>query len=114
MSTLPLNEFVSITLDGAGAGTARIGPNAHGVIWRPTVVSVRVSTQTKSPTCLIYAGSSATADNFVDGTYTGAQNSSSNIEGQVLLLGNYVWAVWAGGDAGAQATLTVTGSKDLG
>jgi hypothetical protein len=32
----------------------------------------------------------------------------------VLLLGNYVWAVWAGGDAGAQATLTVTGSKDLG
>lgn len=111
---LPLSEFVSVVLNGSGAGTAKIGPAAHGVIWKPTVASVRVSTQVKSPTCLIYAGDSATPDNFVDGTFTGAQNSTSNIDGQVLTLGQFVFAVWSGGDVGAQATLTVTGTKDIG
>lgn len=113
MTTVTLSEFASVTLDGSGNGTARVGPAAHGVTWKPTVASLKVSTSVNSPTCLVYAGPTATADNFVDGTYTGAQNSTSNIDGQVLYLGQYVHAVWTGGDAGAQATLTVSGTKDI-
>lgn len=113
MTSLPLSEFVAVTLNGSGAGTARIGPNAPGVVWKPTVVGVRTSTSVASPVCQVYAGSSATADNFVDGTYTGQQNSTDGISGQVLRIGQYVWAVWTGGDAGAQAVLTVTGTKDI-
>jgi hypothetical protein len=113
MPTVPLSEFASVVLDGSGGGTARIGPAAHGVVWNPSVASLKVSTAVKSPTCLVYAGSSATADNFVDGTYTGSQNSTSNVAGQVLYLGQYVFAVWTGGDPGAQATMTLSGTKDI-
>ena len=110
---LPLNEFASVILDSSGNGTARIGPNAHGVVWYPTVASVKVSTAVKSPTALIFAGSSATSDAFVDGTYTGEQNSTDSINGNVLRLGSYVFAVWTGGDVGAQATVSVVGTKDI-
>ena len=113
MTRLPLSESASVTLNGSGAGTARLGPTGSGVTWYPRVVGVRVTPATNSPQCRIYAGPSATDDNFVDGTYTGNQNSSDAIDGQVLRLGQYVFAVWAGGDAAAQATLTVTGEKEI-
>lgn len=113
MPRLPLSEYASVTLDGSGNGTARVGPTAPGETWYPSVASVRVSTATLSPTCRIYAGSAATEDNFVDGTYTGNLNSTSNVDGQVLRLGQKVFAVWEGGDPGAQATVTVTGTKDI-
>lgn len=113
MTTLPLSEFAGVTLDGSGAGTVRIGPTSHGVVWKPTVASVRVSTATSSPRCRVYAGDAATDGNFVDGTYTGEQNSTSNIEGQEIRLGQYVFAVWTGGDVGAEATLSISGTKDI-
>lgn len=113
MRTVPLSEFASVTLNGAGNGTAKIGPRGSGETWRPSVVSVRVSTATSSPTCRVYAGDSATDQNFVDGTYTGEANSTGNVDGQVLRLGQKIFAVWTGGDAGAQATVTVTGTKEI-
>ncbi len=114
MTSLPLSEAAFVTLDSSGNGTARIGPNAHGVVWKPTVVGVRTSTAVLSPQCRVYAGDSATDPNFIDGTFVGQQGSSDGIAGQVLFLGQYVFAVWVGGDVGAQATLTVTGTKDIG
>ena len=115
MATVALNEFASVTLDGTGGGTARVGPRAHGVVWRPTVASLKVSgTITNSPTCTLYVGSSATDDNVVDGTYTGELNSTDAVTGSELRLGAYVWAVWSGGDAGHQATLSVTGTAEIG
>lgn len=113
MTTLPLSESASVTLDGSGSGSVRIGPNAPGVIWRPGVVGVRVSSMGLSPTCQIYAGPSASPSYFCDGTYTGQQNSTDAVKGQELRVGQYVWAVWSGGDPGAEATLTVTGTKDI-
>jgi len=113
MTTVTLNATAVVKLDGSGNGTAQIGPNAHGVIWHPEVVQVKVSTFTKSATCLIYSGGTATDVNFVDGTYNGALNASDNIRGQVLHLGDQVFAVWTGGDANAQATLTVSGTKEV-
>lgn len=114
MTSLPLSEAAYVTLNASGNGTARIGPTAHGITWKPVRVGIKTSTAVLSPTCQIYAGSSATPDNFVDGTFTGQQNATDAITGQELRLGQWVWAVWTGGDIGAQATVTVTGSKDVG
>lgn len=113
MATVPLNETTSVTLDGSGAGTAQVGPRGMGTTWLPEVVSVKTSTATKVPTCRVYAGAAATDGNFVDGTYSGSQNATDNVKGQKVYPGFYVWAVWSGGDAGATATLSVTGTKEL-
>jgi hypothetical protein len=113
MTTVPLAETTSIVLDGSGNGTAHLGPRGMGTVWLPQVVSIKTSTAVKSPTCKVYAGASATDDNFVDGTYTGAQNATDNIGGQRIYPGFQIWAVWTGGDAGATATLSVSGSKEL-
>lgn len=114
MATLPLSEAAFVTLDGSGNGTAKIGPNAHGVVWKPSRVAIKTSTAVLSPTCQLFVGTAAARENFIDGTFTGQQNATDAIVGQELRLGSYVWAVWTGGDVGAQATLTVTGSKDIG
>ncbi len=113
MTTVPLSEFATVTLDGSGNGTAKIGPKAHGVVWHPTVASVKTSTKVKSPICNIYAGSLVNDQSFIDGTYTGEADSTDSIAGQELHLGQYVWAVWTGGDVGATGTVTVTGTKDI-
>ena len=114
MPTLPLSESGFVTLNGSGNGTVKIGPGAHGVVWKPSRIAVKVSSATLSPTCQIFIGNTATAENFIDGTFTGQQNATDSAVGQELRLGQYVWAVWTGGDVGAQATVTVTGSKDVG
>lgn len=113
MTTASLYESAFVILDSNGNGTAKVGPTGHGQVWHPQIVSVSTSTATKSPTCKLYAGHAATQQYFVDGTYTGEQNSTDAISGIDLWLGNYVFAVWTGGDAGAQGTVTVTGTKDV-
>jgi hypothetical protein len=112
--TLPLSEAAFVTLDASGNGTARVGPNAHGVVWKPSRVAIKTSSAVLSPVCQLFIGNTATSENFIDGTFTGQQNATDSVVGQELRLRQYVWAVWTGGDVGAQATLTVTGSKDVG
>ncbi len=113
MPTLPLDESAFVTLNGSGNGTAKVGPAAHGVVWKPSRVKVKTSTGVLSPVCQVFVGTSPTPENFCDGTFTGQQNATDAIVGQEVRLGCYVWAVWTGGDIGAQATITVTGSKDV-
>lgn len=113
MTTVPLLEAGYVTLNGSGNGTARVGPAAPGVVWRLAVASVRTSTAVLSPQCRVYVGSDTSDGNFKDGTYTGQQNGTDLVIGQEVRLGQYVWAVWTGGDVGAQATLTVSGTKDI-
>jgi hypothetical protein len=115
MPTVPLSEFVTVTLNGSGAGTARVGPGAHGVTWKPTVASIKMGGGTPSgaPTCFLYAGTSATDDNFVDSTYDVQNDSTDRVSGQELRLGSYVFAVWSGANPGATATLALSGTKDI-
>jgi hypothetical protein len=113
MPTLPLSESAFVTLNASGNGTAKIGPAAHGIVWKPTRVAIKTSTAVLSPVCQLFVGTAATSDNFIDGTFTGQQNATDAVVGQEVRIGSYVWAVWTGGDVGAQATLTVTGSKDI-
>jgi hypothetical protein len=114
-TNVPLDEFVSVTLDVTGSGTARLGPAAHGVAWNPTVASIKMTgaVPTGLATVTVFAGDDTSAGNFVDSTYDVNNAATDAIAGNVLRLGSYVFAVWAGGNAGATATLSVTGTKDI-
>lgn len=113
MPAVPLSEFVTITLDASGNGTAKLGPAAHGLVWKPTTASIKMSgpTPTGMATLFLYVGGSATDSNFVDSTYDVQNDSTDRVNGQELTIGQYIWAVWSGGNPGARATLTINGTK---
>lgn len=113
MPEVNLSEFTQITLDGSGNGTAQVGPRGHGVTWKPAVASIKMTGGTPSgvATCFVYAGGSATDSNFVDSTYDVQNDSTDRVGGQQLVRGQYVWAVWSGGNPGAIATLAVNGTQ---
>lgn len=104
-----------VTLDGSGNGTARTGPLSARETWHPATASVRASSAVSEATCLTYIGDSPTQANFIDGTFSGSSGDSTDRVAGVpnIKTGWYVWAVWAGGDPGATATLNVNGTKDL-
>lgn len=115
MRTLALTRPVTVTLDGSGNGTAAIGPTSPGEIWYPE--SVRISSTGNPPaglaTCTIYCGSSPIPVAFVDATYNVLGAASSLISGQKLHPGQQVFAVWSGANAGASATLIVSGRRQV-
>lgn len=100
-----------MTLDGAGNGTLRMVPHGGGETWQPASVSVKCSSAVKEAMCRIYVGPSATDAYFADGTLSGSTGDSTDrVAGtSVDTHGSSLWAVWLGGDAGAQATMTVNG-----
>lgn len=114
--TVPLNVTVPVTLSGAGAGTARIGPRNAREIWTPALASVGTSqaSVTNEAQCKVYQGEAPTQDHYVDGTLSGSTGDSTDHVYGPLYTGQYVWAVWTGGDAGAPAYLNVTGTKTIG
>lgn len=116
MARLPLTESASVTLDGTGAGTARLSPDEPAMVWFPATVHVQASSNTSEAQCLIYAGPSATQPYFVDGTFSGSSGDATDkIAGRVIARTQtpYIWAVWSGGMPGAQATMIVSGEKEV-
>ena len=112
MRTLPLNAKAYATLDASGNGTASIGPLSPGEVWSGLTVAVSVATNTAEATCRIYAGAGATPGYFADGTTWGSTGDSTNNLGTVR-VGGQVSAVWSGGDPGAKATMTITGTRTV-
>lgn len=110
MRTLPLNAKGYITLDGSGNGTASVGPLSPGEVWTGLKVSVKAATNVKEATCSTYAGAAPTQGYFCDATTWGSTGDATTNVPDVRVGGN-VFAVWKGGDAGAQATVTVTGTR---
>jgi len=104
----------AVVLSGAGGGTAKIGPAGPREAWHPEYASVSVATSVKEAQCRIYTGDAPVPANFVDGTLSGSTgDGTGRVSGRPLKLGDFIWAVWTGGDAGAVATLNVTGTRDL-
>jgi hypothetical protein len=116
MTSVPLNQSAVVTLSAAGGGTAQLGPRNGREMWLPAVVSVKTNqapgTIINEAQCRIYCGPDTSDPWFVDGTLSGSTgDSSSNVAGQEVDCGEYVFAVWSGGDAGAQGRVSVQGSK---
>lgn len=110
----PLYQSVQVTLNGSGNGTAKIGPLSAREIWHPANVHVSVATNVSEATCSVYAGVDATAPNFRDATFSGSTGDSTDKVGaDVVKCGQYIFAVWIGGDANQVATMTVTGIRDI-
>lgn len=110
---VPLNLEVTVTLDGSGNGTAQLGPRI-GQRWNVTNAAVTIPNAVKVPQASWYAGGAATPGNFVDGTFTGNLDATGRIANFTITSGNYVFAVWTGGDPGAQATLSILGIMTYG
>lgn len=116
MTNVPLSgASVSITLNGSGNGTAKIGPISAREVWHPDNAHVSAnSNPVKEAKCNIYAGEDTTQKNFRDATYTGSSGDSTDkIGADVIQNGHWIWAVWSGGDANVTAILSVTGTKDI-
>jgi hypothetical protein len=115
MANGDLYDFASVTLNGSGNGTAKVGPLTAREVWSPTNASVKTNQTviTNEAQCALYSGPSATQPNFKDLTFTGSSGDASDKIAGRLKVGNYIWAVWSGGDAGAIATLSVTGTKEI-
>jgi hypothetical protein len=110
MRQLRLTAKAYVILDGSGNGTASTGPLSPGEQWSGLTASVRVATNVAEAICSVYGGAAATPGYFADATTSGSTGDSTTNLGTVLVGGN-VFAVWAGGDAHAQAVLTVTGTR---
>lgn len=115
MPRVRMQETAIITLNGAGAGTAKVGPLSAREVWHPETASVSANQNpTNEAQCLVYVGLSATQSNFRDGCIDGSTGDSTDrVAGKDVKVGEFIWAVWTGGDAGVQAVLTVTGTKDV-
>ena len=110
MRQLPLSVKAYAVLDGSGNGQASTGPLSPGEQWTGLTAAVKVATNAAEATAAIYAGAAATQGYFADATTWGSTgDSTTNLP--PVKVGGQVFAVWTGGDPGAQATLTVTGTR---
>lgn len=113
-SGIILPGSVTVVLSGAGAGTAKIGPAGARETWYAASAAVSCATNVAEASCRIYVGDQPIPSNYVDGTLSGSTgDSTGRVSAAPITLGRYVWAVWAGGDPGTVATLSVTGTRDL-
>jgi hypothetical protein len=116
--SVTLSQSAVVTLNAQGNGTAQLGPVNGRESWQLAVVSVKTNqaagTVVNEAQCKIYAGPDSSDTNYVDGTLSGSTgDSTSNVDGQTVSCGEYVFAVWTGGDAGAQGRVNVSGTKQL-
>jgi hypothetical protein len=108
--------FASVTLDGSGNGVAKVGPQSAREIWHPENVHVAANTGnvTNEASCLVYVGDAVGPNNFRDGTLSGSSGDTTDaVNADEINQGEYVFAVWSGGDVGVMATMIVTGEKDI-
>lgn len=111
--SVPLSVSGSVVLSGAGAGQVQLGPVLAGTTWTPGNVAVLVAptSQTVVSQFYLYRGN-AQAANFIGGSYTGDVNSSG-ITVPDMHPGDVLTGVWTGGNPGATATMTITGSQNI-
>lgn len=116
--TADLNESVSVVLDGSGNGTARLSPSGtrySGYQWHPQMCYVSVSTrvlEARATTYVSYGIQSATPSDAIGSTFTGSSGDTCTMS-QRVKPGDWVTTKWTGGDAGAIATMRLTGQVTI-
>lgn len=107
---LPFTTSKTVVLDANGNGRIQLGP-LLGQRWLLNIASIHVDSNTNEPTCKVYIGGTDDPSTFIDGTYTGSLNSTDAVAQFPITVGNYIIAVWNGGDVGANAQLTIWGTQ---
>lgn len=102
-----LNVSGQVVLDMNGYGAIRIGPVGEG--WFITRVMVSATSHVNEATCTSYQTN--IGEYFQrDITYTGSTGDTSDTT-YTLTDGDALWFVWTGGDAGATATVSISGTR---
>lgn len=110
---LPLSAAAQVVLDSSGNGQCSVGPTAQGEVWAAGfVAAVHCSSNTAEAIMRLYCGAGASPAYFAGGTTWGSTGDSSDTTPQ-MQVGQAVTAVWTGGDPGAIAYLTVTGTRTV-
>lgn len=97
----------NVTLDANGNGIVTIPGPKPGQTILLAQVTVNVPTTLKIPKFSYYVGS-ALPPNLVSGSVTGNKDTDST-PNVLMYPGEFVTAVWTGGDPGAQATIVLNG-----
>lgn len=96
------------TADATGKAVCQVQPLRAFESWRITTTAVQSTSTLLVPTVKLYRQSESPST-FIEGSYTGTFNSTSNeIE---LQNGERLLAVFEGADVGAQCSVSVTGEK---
>lgn len=114
-TSVPLNESVTIRLDSSGNGTAKVGPKSSREVWHPDNAHVSANANAiNEAQCRVYTGDLPIQSNFRDGTVSGSSGDATDrVNATLIKCGQYVYAVWTAGDANVNATLNVTGTRDV-
>lgn len=115
---VPLRETAVITLNGSGAGTASVGPLTAREVWYPDNVAVKCAPPASGVSVeaqvAVYMGDSATQPNFRDNAVFGTSGDNTGAcNGDQVKKGHKIWAVFSAGNPNVQATVTVTGMRDV-
>lgn len=110
---IPLAESVTGVADGSGNAIARMSPSVAGSSW--IIERMITAIPEMNPRAIVdhkVYKNSITEANRLDGTSSGAQDSSeTNIP---VGTTDVIIAVWSGVTPGASCTLTITGTKETG
>lgn len=109
-TTALLNTYGSTTLSAAGAGTVALVPSRLET-WQVTRIAVSSTSSASEPEADVYVGTMSPA-NFLGGTYSGSKDQSD--EDVTIPPGTPLICVWTGGDPGAEATLSIFGTRTFG
>lgn len=104
MARQRFRRSLATTLDAAGDGQVTIQP--PGVDWLVTLLTVATSTAVLTPEARVYVNGTSDAD-LIEGSYNGARDTSDTEH--PLTAGDRLIVKWTGGDAGARATVRVSG-----
>lgn len=111
-----LTVRASVQLDGSGNGTASVGPLSARETWHPDNCHVNAMTGVpvvNEASCQMFVGDDASQRNFRDITYSGSSGDASDKVSGTVKCPHRIFAVWSGGDPGAYATMSVTGTLDV-
>jgi hypothetical protein len=110
--TLNLSVNGNVTLDDNGSGTITLGPNITGVIWTVTLVACATTSTVNTPVFNLYQSINPDPTMFLGGTYSGNNDEYTPIL-VTLYSGQGMTGQWVNGDAGATATMTLTGTQQV-
>lgn len=100
-------------ISAAGAATLSVGPSGSGNVWYPASLTASTTsglTGSDPSICNVYLGPAG-----VGVTLLGTLNPGSGVASFALPAmspGQYLIAVWAGGNPGDVATVNITGTMD--
>jgi len=106
----PIRDSRSVTLNASGTGSVSFGPSRGNTYWFIKTVSVSVSTNTSEPTASIYRGT-VNPGSLITATYSGSQDTDSDVNDNPLYPGETYTCQWTGGDSGALATISFSGEE---